>query len=404
VTKEPAHAPESAGSGPTRSAAGSEVAEVVGSEGQPLDTSVRAEAEERLGHDFGRVRVHADERAGTSARALGAAAYTVGSDVVFGPGRYEPSQPEGRRLLFHELAHVVQQEGAGTRRGTASAAEREAAALSEEAVHGGHVRPAVRSAAGLQLQPEAEKPTPAPTWEQRVNAAKAETDQTKKLAALAQLAQQAVGKAATVHAVPLGKTLDPSQLKAAPEVNFDLNLNQKQSWPATQNAPTRLLAKNAGYAFSKGADTFIVLGPSALDPKSPLFTEMFVAHELFHVTQHLAPGKRPKRAQTKEEEAGEELEAWTNDFTTYFERLYQFRQQWAPLLAYYEDADATHRKASIASIVAFYKAADPKIQAAVHRWLKRRQAEPAQASLKMVQDLAAALPPPPAKTPAPATP
>ena len=131
---------------------------------------------------------------------------------------------------------------------------------------------------------------------------------------------------------------------------------------------------------------------------------MFVAHELFHVAQHLAPGKRPKRAQTKEEEAGEELEAWTNDFTTYFERLFQFRQQWAPLLAYYEDADATHRKASIASIVAFYKAADPKIQAAVHRWLKRRQAEPAQASLKMVQDLAAALPPPPAKTPAPATP
>jgi hypothetical protein len=375
--------------------------------GRPLESAVRAEAEERLGHDFGRVRVHADEQAGASARGLHAAAYAVGSDLVFAPGAYAPDRAEGRRLLYHELAHVVQQEGPAGPPGAAprldertAPAEREAAAVADAALSGQRARPVVRSGPALQRQGDAGAPA---TWDQQLTAAKAETDQPKKLGLMVQLVQQAVGKTATVHTVPIGKTLDPSQLKAAPAVNFDLNLNQKQSWPATPNAPTRLLEKNAGYSFSKGAETFIVLGPNALDPKSPLFTEMYVAHELFHVTQHLVPGKRPKRELTKEEEAGEEVEAWTTSFTTYFARLYKFRQQWAPLLHYYEGAKDTYQKASIASIVAFYKAASPEIQAAVHRWLKRRQDDSAQASLKMVKDLAAALPPAPAKTTAPAT-
>jgi hypothetical protein len=395
--------PQTVGDGPVRPTVSQESQQAARAEGEPLEPAVRAEAEERLGHDFGRVRVHANKRARTSARALGAAAYTRGSDVVFASGRYEPSRPEGLRLLFHELAHVVQQEGSGTRRATAGAAEHEAIAVSDEAVRGRHARPAVRSDAGLQLQPEAEKPAAAPTWEQRVTDARAEADEPKRLAAMAQLAQQAVGKVATVHSVPIGTTLDPSQLKAAPEVNFDLNLNKKQSWPSTKDAPTKLLKTNAGYSFSKGADTYIVLGPNALDPRSELFTQMFVAHELFHVQHHLAPGKRPKRAQTKAEEAGEEVEAWTSSFTTYFEQLVPFRQQWAPLLSYYQGAESGSQQAAIKSIVAFYKAADPKVQAAVHRWLKRRQADPGHTSLKMVKDLAAALPPPPkaASTPTP---
>jgi hypothetical protein len=64
---------------------------------------------ERLGHDFSRVRVHTDSRAAESARALGALAYTVGRDVVFGAGQFSPLSAEGRRLLAHELTHVVQQ-------------------------------------------------------------------------------------------------------------------------------------------------------------------------------------------------------------------------------------------------------------------------------------------------------
>jgi len=81
--------------------------------GSPLDASSRAFMESRFGHDFGAVRVHTDERAAESARALNAHAYTSGSDVVFAAGEYAPGSDEGRRLLAHELTHVVQQVGGG---------------------------------------------------------------------------------------------------------------------------------------------------------------------------------------------------------------------------------------------------------------------------------------------------
>jgi hypothetical protein len=67
--------------------------------------------EPRFGNDFGHVRVHVDERAAESARAVGALAYTVGSNIVFGRGQYAPAMQSGRRLLAHELTHVEQQRG-----------------------------------------------------------------------------------------------------------------------------------------------------------------------------------------------------------------------------------------------------------------------------------------------------
>jgi len=63
------------------------------------------------GYDFSNVRVHTNERAGESARALGALAYTVGNNIVFDAGRFAPRTSEGRSLLAHELTHVVQQGG-----------------------------------------------------------------------------------------------------------------------------------------------------------------------------------------------------------------------------------------------------------------------------------------------------
>jgi murein DD-endopeptidase MepM/ murein hydrolase activator NlpD len=88
------------------------VHEVVASPGQPLDLETRAFMEPRFGHDFGGVRVHTDAQAIESARAVNALAYTVGRDVVFGKGQYAPQASDGRRLLAHELTHVVQQRGA----------------------------------------------------------------------------------------------------------------------------------------------------------------------------------------------------------------------------------------------------------------------------------------------------
>ncbi|MGW5239305.1 eCIS core domain-containing protein [Monashia sp. NPDC004114] len=67
--------------------------------------------EPRATHDFSKVRVHADTTAAYAARALDAAAFTVGEHIVFGANQYDPSTIAGRSLLAHELAHTVQQRG-----------------------------------------------------------------------------------------------------------------------------------------------------------------------------------------------------------------------------------------------------------------------------------------------------
>lgn len=85
---------------------------VLRSGGSPLDQETRQYMESRIGFDFRNVRVHTDQAAAASARALQAHAYTVGKDIVFGEGRFSPAGAEGRRLLAHELTHVVQQSGA----------------------------------------------------------------------------------------------------------------------------------------------------------------------------------------------------------------------------------------------------------------------------------------------------
>ncbi len=85
------------------------VHDVLASPGQPLNADARAFMEPRFGHDFSGVRVHTDARAAESARAVNALAYTVGRDVVFGTGQYVPETMAGKRLLAHELTHVVQQ-------------------------------------------------------------------------------------------------------------------------------------------------------------------------------------------------------------------------------------------------------------------------------------------------------
>jgi len=86
-----------------------DVDSVLRASGRPLDPSTRREMESRIGYDFSSVRLHTDSRAADSAQSLSAHAYTVGSNVVFAPGRYAPQTGEGRRLLAHELTHVVQQ-------------------------------------------------------------------------------------------------------------------------------------------------------------------------------------------------------------------------------------------------------------------------------------------------------
>jgi hypothetical protein len=79
--------------------------------GVPLGAGVRADMESRFRHNFSHVRVYVGNEASESAQALGARAYTVGPNVVFGARQHRPDSSDGRRLLAHELAHVVQQSG-----------------------------------------------------------------------------------------------------------------------------------------------------------------------------------------------------------------------------------------------------------------------------------------------------
>jgi outer membrane protein OmpA-like peptidoglycan-associated protein len=89
------------------------VREILRSPGQPLDASSRAYFEPRFGHDFSGVRVHTGAAAERSARDVNAQAYAAGFHIVFGASRFAPGTDEGRRLIAHELAHVVQQGGFG---------------------------------------------------------------------------------------------------------------------------------------------------------------------------------------------------------------------------------------------------------------------------------------------------
>ncbi|HEX6372982.1 MAG TPA: DUF4157 domain-containing protein [Longimicrobium sp.] len=121
--------------------------------GHALPAGERGWMEQRFGHDFSRVRVHADSRAAGAAASLGARAFTLGDDVVFGRGEYAPGTVLGRALLAHELAHVVQQQHAPAAvqgklqvGGASTPAEREA----DAAVHA--VMGGAPGSAALQLR------------------------------------------------------------------------------------------------------------------------------------------------------------------------------------------------------------------------------------------------------------
>lgn len=85
------------------------VSQSLGSAGRPLDASTRAFMEPRLKHSFSDVRVHTNDSAAATARHLNALAFTLGNHVAFAAGRYDPASAAGKKLIAHELTHVVQQ-------------------------------------------------------------------------------------------------------------------------------------------------------------------------------------------------------------------------------------------------------------------------------------------------------
>jgi hypothetical protein len=120
------------------------VHQVLGSTGRPLGPDIRGFMEPRFGHDFSNVQVHTDTRAAESARAVNALAYTVGDHIAFEAGQYDPSSGRGRRLLAHELTHVVQNRNHANRTNgslpaisdPADSSEQEASSASQRIISG----------------------------------------------------------------------------------------------------------------------------------------------------------------------------------------------------------------------------------------------------------------------------
>lgn len=144
------------------------VHEVLRSPGQPLDAAARAFFELRFGYDFSRVRVHADDRAQESAHSVSALAYTVGTNIVFGAGQYMPYSASGRRLIAHELAHVLQQSGSNEPASLTSPAKMTTPHDSSE-LEAEHTAAAISSGNEVQVSNRGTNPTLArvdiPLWD-----------------------------------------------------------------------------------------------------------------------------------------------------------------------------------------------------------------------------------------------
>jgi hypothetical protein len=97
--------------GAPMSEASSIVHEVLRSPGQPLATGTRAFMESAFGQGFSHVRIHSDTQAAALSAGLNARAFTIGRDIAFGVGEYQPGTLIGDALIAHELTHVIQQGG-----------------------------------------------------------------------------------------------------------------------------------------------------------------------------------------------------------------------------------------------------------------------------------------------------
>jgi hypothetical protein len=112
VLERPSVEPDAAASAPVSSHVEGDIKQALGA-GQGLAAAVRTPLERAFSRDFGAVKIHTDARSDRLNRSLQARAFTTGQDIFFRQGEFQPENQAGRRLIAHELAHVVQQGGAG---------------------------------------------------------------------------------------------------------------------------------------------------------------------------------------------------------------------------------------------------------------------------------------------------
>jgi uncharacterized protein DUF4157 len=363
--------------------------------GSHLDAAVRSRMERAFGHDFSNVRIHAGERSGAMAASLGARAMTVGNDVAFAPGEYQPGTPVGDAIIAHELAHTIQQGDATTPSAPAYGLEDDADAAAASAIGslwGGErdARANPRRRSGLQLQrcsgssrqtrattaPRGNtqaQGTPAPAgsctpinaddWFAHVRAALAidAHDFPARTAAMLPLIRQALcdsGREIVETTNPGAPQEDPAHYQATPRINFDAGLNFKTKYSTGDS-----LQDNSAHSFDihNRPPTYVILGPRALNPNYPASVKRWMEHELFHTTTHEA-GSNPRRLSVNDQE----LEAHTRDFVRYFHRLGTFSDstqglvylgdQWTVLLGHYgASANTSLRDETFNALVGYYR-------------------------------------------------
>jgi hypothetical protein len=271
---------------------------VVSSPGTPLSPTLRRDMEERFGHDFSRVRVHADAAAGQSAQDLKANAYTVGQHIAFASGRFSPGSREGKRLIAHELTHVLQQSG---------------------------------GVAALQRQVHGPKATVTPTdWKEKVTKATAPADR----AALIESIVSPVKVVDKTSEAAKDTAVDPKHLiqwdSTSQTIAYDDGLNAKTGRGSSAGFTKEI---TSGPSTAKTMKFYIVLGPKALDPKDATTTTMILNHEFDHVR-----GARAGSTLTGDES---EIETWTSTFVREFHRSYSIRERSDGVTSYVEPGYAT---------------------------------------------------------------
>ena len=298
--------------------------------GVGLDAFTRAKMEARFGHQFSDVRVHADTKAAQAARSVGALAYTVGPHVVFGAGQYSPSTKSGRKLLAHELAHVVQQ---------------------------GRARAAVQR----QRVPYGPLSGEPPDWTTRVTAARTSAARAALIRTATGMAVSDATSASVSDRRPTAAHL-VEYSAASQRINYDNNLNSKVG------SDRRRLDDNAAYTLHHGGQHFVILGPLALHDRgsggaltagSHHQLLVYLNHEFDHIRQAIA-GSAWQGNES-------ELDAWTSSFVRDFHRTYRLyasgsscfvrsTQQWTPLLDYYhrDDVSVAARERCVRRLSTFF--------------------------------------------------
>lgn len=367
-----------------------------------MPANVRRQMEEQFGQDFSDVRIHTDPDAAATALERGNSAYTVGRDIYFGPGKYDPTSTEGTHLLAHELAHVSQQKmGREPTVGQSHSNPETEADLAAKSISAGEPL-------GMALSPvNSEAPMGAPAdWSKDVTDAKSKKD-ADAMATLVETAIASTKKKVMTAKTSPGGTIDPKDYKPLPTINFDINLNSKTSKPLTPGGTTRSLSQNRGYWFSDAGNLYVVLGQEALDVQSPLFTLMAYEHEMYHIAHHApasptsarakAPSSAPLSKPAGRTTDEEELETYTQDFVNYFHQLRSFRPAWNNLIDFYEKSSAPEQAAALARLKAYYTsppvgAGDvDSVKKSFEAWVHRRLKDSATASKQLIVDLSKAL-------------